>query len=412
MSLRIKLLLPLALAGMLLAAGVVLSWTGLLAAGSPYSAAVSLAGLALLLIAAINTEIHVRRPLRGLTLAARALVRGDRDHPLPRAGDEVGELGACLAQVRPMLEGYDARLSQAGAERQKLAADLRECQERYTATVERANDGIWEWDLKAGTVQYSPRWQGMLGYIDSGMSRIEEWKNLIHPDEREAILMRLDNHMEGLTPHFDAEYRLRHRDGRYRWVYSRGTAFRHASGKPYRMLVMDNDIHARRELEDTLIQAAEGLSSVSGLEFFKALMLNLSSILGTRDNLVCYCPDDPPTRARTLAYYSKGKFWENFEYDLAGTSCGAVIGRREIVYVPTGVCDIWPVEKEYDRDSYLGVPMFDSSGKIIGHFACMDGKPMRQDLPHLAIFKIFSVRAAAELERTLLKQKIELSEAH
>jgi len=76
------------------------------------------------------------------------------------------------------------------------------------------------------------------------------------------------------------------------------------------------------------------------------------------------------------------------------------------VYVSTGVCDIWPLEKEFDRDSYIGVPMFDSTGKIIGHFACMDGRPMRQDLPHLALFKIFSVRAAAELERMLLRQKL------
>jgi GAF domain-containing protein len=209
--------------------------------------------------------------------------------------------------------------------------------------------------------------------------------------------------------HFDMEYRLRHGDGRYRWVHSRGTAIRHATGKPYRLVVMDNDIHERKEIEETLIQAAEGLSSVSGDDFYQALMRSLSSILGTRDNLVCYCVGDPPTRARTLAYYSNGKFFENFEYDLAGTSCGAVIDRKEIVYAPTGVCDVWPLEKEFDRDSYIGVPMFDSAGKIIGHFACMDGKPMRQDLPHLALFKIFSVRAAAELERMLLKQKLEVA---
>jgi hypothetical protein len=226
-------------------------------------------------------------------------------------------------------------------------------------------------------------------------------------DDRETVLMRLHNHLDGLTPYFDAEYRMCQGGGRYRWVHSRGTALRHASGKPYRVIVMDNDIHARKELEETLIQAAEGLSAVSGEEFFRALMRNLSSILGTRDNLVCHCVGDPPTRARTLAYYTGGEFTENFDYRLEGTSCGAVIAKKETVYCPTGVCDIWPAEKKYDRDSYLGVPMFDSNGKIIGHFACMDGGPMRQDLPHLAIFKIFSVRATAELERTLLKQKLE-----
>src|SRR5437667_1141972 len=170
-------------------------------------------------------------------------------------------------------------------------------------------------------------------------------------------------------------------------------------------MMMDNDSHARRQIAATFMEAAETLSSVSGGDFYRALMQTLSSILGTRDNLVCYCVGDPPTHARTLVYYSNGTFFDNFEYELAGTSCGAVIARKEIVYAPTGVCDIWPLEKEFDRDSYIGVPMFDSTGKIIGHFACMDGKPMRQDLPHLALFKIFSVRAAAELERMLLRQK-------
>jgi hypothetical protein len=64
-----------------------------------------------------------------------------------------------------------------------------------------------------------------------------------------------------------------------------------------RLVVMDNDIHERKEIEDTLIQAAEGLSSVSGDDFLPGPDASLSSILGTRDNLVCYCVGDP-RRAR------------------------------------------------------------------------------------------------------------------
>jgi len=172
------------------------------------------------------------------------------------------------------------------------------------------------------------------------------------------------------------------------------------------MIFVDNDIHQRKALENALVQAAEGLVSLTALDFFQALLQSLSAILGTRDNLVCYVVGEPPTQARTLAYLHKNQLLDNFEYELAGTSCGAVIERGEIVYVPSGVCEIWPLERQYDRDSYIGVPMFDSTGKIIGHFACMDGKPMRQDLPHLALFKIFSVRAAAELERLLLERKL------
>jgi GAF domain-containing protein len=223
--------------------------------------------------------------------------------------------------------------------------------------------------------------------------------------------MRLDSHVAGVTSHFDEEYRLRHGDGEYRWVHSRGVALRHASGKAYRVVVMDNDVHARKALEGALVQAAESLAAMSGDDFFRQLMRALSAILGTRDNLVCLCVGEPPTRARTLAYYTRGAFRDNVEYELAGTSCGAVIERGEIVYCPSGVGELWPIEKPYDRDSYLGVPMFDSAGKIIGHFACMDGAPMRHQLPQLALFKIFAVRAAIELERTLLKQQLSAAQA-
>ncbi len=365
-------------------------------------------GLLVLLLAATaaNAEVFVLRPLGKLKQAVLNLAGNPLSgSPVQARSGELRELAEGIDQLRGRMQDHEAKLAQETNRRQALEQCVRELEDRYQLTVERANDGVWEWDLKTGAVEFSPRWKGMSGQSNAHLARIEDWRSLLHPDEREAVVLRLDNHVKGLTPHFDCEYRLRQGDGHYRWLCSRGTAIRHANGNPYRIVVMDNDIHARKQIEETLIQAAEGLSLVSGVDFYQALMRSLSSILGTRDNLVCCCIDDPPTRVRTLAYYSNGKFHENFEYDLAGTSCGAVIARGEIVYVPSGVCDIWPEEKQYDRDSYIGVPMFDSKGKLIGHFACMDGGAMRQDLPHLAIFRIFSVRAAAELERTLLLQE-------
>ncbi len=77
----------------------------------------------------------------------------------------------------------------------------------------------------------------MLGYLNTGVSSFDDWKQLLHPDDCEPVTTRLKNHMQGLTPHFEAEYRVRNASGRYRWLSSRGTAFRHASGKPYRVVV-------------------------------------------------------------------------------------------------------------------------------------------------------------------------------
>ena len=84
-----------------------------------------------------------------------------------------------------------------------------------------------------------------------------------------------------------------------------------------------------------------------------------------------------------------------------------MIDRRESFTHRAACATSGPLRKNTTATVIIGVPMFDSAGKIIGHFACMDGKPMRQDLPHLALFKIFSVRAAAEFERMLLRQKLE-----
>lgn len=397
MSLRWKLTLPLAAAAALILFGLL--------AEVP---AASWSALALLGLLAFNTEAGLQRPLGSLRRLADQL--GDQEAAAPATParrDDVATLHATLESLQQRMREMTDRLAYEANAREEIGRQLRDLQERYLLTVERANDGIWECDLKTGALTASPRWNGMLGYAEGQVARLDQWKQLLHRDDRDAILIRFNNHVEGITPCFDAEYRLRQCDGSFRWLHSRGTALRHASGKPYRIVVLDNDVHPRKQLEETLVQAAEGLANVSGEDFFRALTMSLSQILGTRDNLIAYCLDDPPTRVRTLAYYSNGEFWDNFEFELSATSCGDVILRREVVYVPTGVCDIWPLEKAYDRDSYLGVPMFDSNGKVIGHFACMDGKPMRQDLPHLALFRLFSVRAAAEVERTLLKQRLE-----
>jgi PAS domain S-box-containing protein len=402
MNERARVLLPLAAAGLCL---LVLAIEGSAAPAGLFIGLIA-AAVVCIVAAALGLEFSLLRPIAELarsisssTPVDAALPAPTHAHQLPAVAENVHRLSESLERCKVEL-GNELRL------RKEIGEALRQTRDRYVLAVERANDGIWECDVASGRIEFSPRWKGMQGYLDGGPGDLQSWGALLHSDDRESVLMRLHNHLDGLTPYFDAEYRLRHGDGGYRWVHSRGTALRHASSKPYRLIVMDNDIHARRQLEETLIQAAEGLSSVSREEFFRTLMRQLSAILGTRDNLVCHCVGDPPTRAQTLAYYSAGKFAENFDYELEGSSCGAVIAKKEIEYCQTGVCDIWPMEKKYNRDSYLGVPMFDSNGKIIGHFACMDGDPMRQDLPHLAIFKIFSVRAAAELERTLLKQKL------
>jgi diguanylate cyclase (GGDEF)-like protein/PAS domain S-box-containing protein len=117
--------------------------------------------------------------------------------------------------------------------RQQRAQELALCetQERYALAIQGANDGIWDWNLKTGEIYYSPRWKEILGYRDTELENtIGEWFSRIHPEDEESLRRALWKHQQGQNPHFEYEYRIRHQQGGYRWVLSRGIAVRNSEG--------------------------------------------------------------------------------------------------------------------------------------------------------------------------------------
>jgi eukaryotic-like serine/threonine-protein kinase len=128
--------------------------------------------------------------------------------------------------------------------------ELLRSRERFELAVRGSQDGLWDWDLRTGDVYYSPRWKSILGYEDHEIAnRIEEWEKRLHPEERERVLAANRAYAEGITPHYEYEYRLCHKDGSYRWILSRGVALRDASGKAYRMAGSHVDITERKQAE-------------------------------------------------------------------------------------------------------------------------------------------------------------------
>ena len=106
-----------------------------------------------------------------------------------------------------------------------------------------ANDGLWDWNLAEDTIYFSPRWKAMLGYPENAMSDSpEEWFSRIHEADREQVKRRITAHLNGATPHFESEARMRHQDGVFRWMLSRGIMVRDAAGKPVRMAGSQTDI--------------------------------------------------------------------------------------------------------------------------------------------------------------------------
>ncbi len=120
---------------------------------------------------------------------------------------------------------------------------LRESEERYALAAQGANDGLWDWNVLTNFVHYSPRWKAMLGCQEGEIGdKPEEWFGRIHDADRERVKQEIIAHQKGLTPHFESEHRVLHKDGSFRWMLSRGLGVRDASGKTLRMAGSQTDI--------------------------------------------------------------------------------------------------------------------------------------------------------------------------
>ncbi|MBN1537682.1 MAG: EAL domain-containing protein [Anaerolineales bacterium] len=140
----------------------------------------------------------------------------------------------------------------------KFAQDaLRISEERYSLAVRGANDGIWDWDLRANQVYYSPRWQTMLGYDEGEVGyQPEDWFKLIHPEDLERFKSDITAHLTGQTPNLKSEYRILTKKGEYCWVLCRGLAIRNGDHQAYRMAGSMTDITESKNAEASLLYNA------------------------------------------------------------------------------------------------------------------------------------------------------------
>ncbi len=142
-------------------------------------------------------------------------------------------------------------------ERQQAQHALLESEERYALAARGANDGLWDWDLRAGAIHYSDRWKQMLGYKPEQIGPdLEAWLGRVHPDERDRVRLALQAHLDGTSPHFESEFRILHRDGQYRWMLCRGLAVTDEAGAAARMAGSMTDITERKFVEQQLVHDA------------------------------------------------------------------------------------------------------------------------------------------------------------
>ena len=196
---------------------------------------------------------------------------------------------------------------------------LRASEERYALAARGAGAGLWDWDLVADRIYFSPRWKEMLGYEDWEVGATPaDWLSRVHPEDRPHLEDALREHLDGASRHFEHEHRVLHKNGTYPWMLVRGMAVRDVQGNATRLAGSQTEVTERRLAEEQLRHAAlhDGLTGLPNRALF-------SDILDRAFD----------RRARNPAYGFAILFLDIDRFKLVNDSLGHLVGDRVLMTV-------------------------------------------------------------------------------
>src|SRR3989339_582772 len=151
---------------------------------------------------------------------------------------------------------------------QKMAEErLQESEERWKFALDGSGDGVWDWNAVTNKVYFSPQWKKMLGYDDTDIGNdLSEWDTRVHPEDRSSVFADLKLHLDGKTPFYLNEHRMRCKDGTYKWILDRGKVVnKNSAGAVVRVIGTHTDISARKKFEEEQRKTQEQLFHSSKL---------------------------------------------------------------------------------------------------------------------------------------------------
>jgi len=196
---------------------------------------------------------RIARPLRQLSADARLLGEGRFEHRTEvRTGSEIGLLAHTLNRIAAALQ-------------ERIAA-ARRSEERLTLALEGSGQALFDWDIAGNRIFCSARGSTLRGGPDQPFEiSPQERESHVHPDDLVAVRARVREAFAGRTPLYEAEFRIRHHDGHWVWLHSRGRVVeRDAAGRALRLVGTDSDITRQKAAEQQLRQRAE-FDALTGL---------------------------------------------------------------------------------------------------------------------------------------------------
>ncbi len=143
------------------------------------------------------------------------------------------------------------------SERKRLEQALIQANARLDLAIRGSNVGIWEvnmpdGDYAKGVGHWINVWEQLGFEPPEDRSPFSVWQEFLHPDDKQRILRAVYAYLDGETKEYEVEYRIRHKDGSYRWMLARGTAIREERGRPIRFIGSRVDITELKRVEEAL----------------------------------------------------------------------------------------------------------------------------------------------------------------
>ena len=211
----------------------------------------------------------VTRPILRLHGTATKLSEGQEAvFPASRIR-ELNDLSSVFGDLTSTLQKTNRELTEEIKERKTAENALAEATARMNMALEGTGAAIWDWDLVTGQIKVNDRWAELLGYEPEELHpvTVDTWKEFTHPEDYKSAWEALTEHFAGRSDIYHAEFRMRHKNGSWIWVFDRGKLMeRDEEGNPKRMVGIHVDITRRKTAEIKQAQLQQEINKTRHLD--------------------------------------------------------------------------------------------------------------------------------------------------
>ena len=303
---------------------------------------------------------------------------------------------------------------------QALAIEHHEAEQsnaRLALALRSSNSGFWEWNIVKNRIRFSPEWRDLLK-LPPGEDEmdLEDWVSVLDPNHRRGHHTDMMNHLKGLTPMFENEYRVRTGDGGYRWILSRGKVIeRDDAGRAHLIIGVYTDVTDKKEAELISVRqqaALQTLNEITSLpvndvdEQFKRTLVLAAKYLGVTTAGI----SDTHKKNYQLRTYVDVRGNTNVPHvALENTYCSLVLLKGELLAedkIPQSIYADHPALKHDGHESYIGAPI-NINGTVQGTLFFSAPKSREKDYDQLDkdFVQLLACWVASAIDRSLRDQE-------